>query len=75
MYYGDRVCHCIRMIIEWGLIGIYSGREDNAFYRRSENGLIVQGAKTLGLKTIPLGQAVIHTVINPLDQITAAITV
>jgi predicted metal-dependent enzyme (double-stranded beta helix superfamily) len=60
----------------WAVIGIYSGREDNAFYRRSESGLIVQGGKTLGLKeTIPLGEAVIHSVANPLDQITAAIHV
>lgn len=60
----------------WAVIGIYSGREDNAFYGRSESGLIVQGGKTLGLKeTIPLGEAVIHSVTNPLDQITAAIHV
>lgn len=58
----------------WAVIGIYSGREDNSFYRRSESGLIVQGGKTLDLKdTIPLGAAVIHSVTNPLDQITAAI--
>ena len=60
----------------WAVIGIYSGREDNSFYRRSESGLVVQGGKTLGIKeTIPLGEAVIHSVTNPLDQITAAIHV
>jgi predicted metal-dependent enzyme (double-stranded beta helix superfamily) len=60
----------------WAVIGIYSGREDDTFYRRSESGLIVRGGKTLGLKeTIPLGEAVIHLVTNPLDQITAAIHV
>jgi predicted metal-dependent enzyme (double-stranded beta helix superfamily) len=60
----------------WAVIGIYSGREDNTFYRRSESGLMVQGGKTLDLKeTIPLGEAVIHSVTNPLDQITAAIHV
>jgi predicted metal-dependent enzyme (double-stranded beta helix superfamily) len=60
----------------WAVIGIYSGREDNSFYRRSENGLIAHGAKTVNLKeTIPLGEAVIHAVTNPLDQITAAIHV
>src|SRR3990170_9021697 len=58
----------------WAVIGIYSGREDNSFYRRSESGLVVQGGKTLDIKdTIPLGAAVIHSVTNPLDQITAAI--
>jgi predicted metal-dependent enzyme (double-stranded beta helix superfamily) len=60
----------------WAVIGIYSGREDNAFYHRSESGLIPQGEKTLHLKdTIPLGEKVIHAVTNPLDRITAAIHV
>ena len=60
----------------WAVIGIYSGREDNTFYRRNENGLAAHGAKTLEIKdTIPLGEAVIHAVTNPLDRITAAIHV
>ena len=60
----------------WAVIGIYSGREDNAFYHRSENGLVSHGVKTLSLKeTIPLGEAVIHAVTNPLDRITAALHV
>jgi predicted metal-dependent enzyme (double-stranded beta helix superfamily) len=60
----------------WAVIGIYSGREDNSFYHRTENGLVRRGAKSLSLKeTIPLGEAVIHAVTNPLDQITAAIHV
>jgi predicted metal-dependent enzyme (double-stranded beta helix superfamily) len=60
----------------WAVIGIYGGREDNAFYRRSENGLIELGAKTVDTKdVIPLGEAVIHSVTNPLEKITAAIHV
>ena len=60
----------------WAVIGIYSGREVNSFYRRSENGLVAHGAKTLDLKdTLPLGEAVIHAVTNPLDRVTAAIHV
>jgi predicted metal-dependent enzyme (double-stranded beta helix superfamily) len=60
----------------WAVIGIYSGREDNAFYRRSASGLTAHGLKTLDIKeTIPLGEAVIHAVTNPLDRITAAIHV
>ena len=60
----------------WAVIGIYSGREDNSFYRRSEQGLMAHGLKTLDVKeTIPLGEAVIHAVTNPLDRITAAIHV
>ena len=60
----------------WAVIGIYSGREDNSFYHRSESGLMAHGAKTLNLKeSLPLGEAIIHAVTNPLDRITAAIHV
>ena len=60
----------------WAVIGIYSGREDNSFYHRSESGLVAHGAKTLDIKeSLPLGEAVIHAVTNPLDRITAAIHV
>jgi predicted metal-dependent enzyme (double-stranded beta helix superfamily) len=60
----------------WAVIGIYSGREDNAFYHRSADGLVSHGVKTLNLKeTIPLGEAVIHAVTNPLDRITGALHV
>ena len=60
----------------WAVIGIYSGREDNSFYRRGESGIQEHGAKTLNLKdTLPLGQAVIHSVTNPLNRITAGIHV
>jgi predicted metal-dependent enzyme (double-stranded beta helix superfamily) len=60
----------------WAVIGIYSGREDNAFFQRSGAGLHRHGAKTLETReSMPLGEAVIHAVTNPLDQITAAIHV
>jgi predicted metal-dependent enzyme (double-stranded beta helix superfamily) len=60
----------------WAVIGIYGGREENAFYRRGESGLTTSGAKTLDTKdVIPLGDSVIHSVTNPLETITAAIHV
>jgi predicted metal-dependent enzyme (double-stranded beta helix superfamily) len=60
----------------WAVIGIYGGREQNVFYRRSEYGLTQHGTKELNAKeTIPLGAAIIHAVTNPLDQITGAIHV
>ena len=60
----------------WAVIGVYGGREDNTFYRRSGNGLERHGTKALeGRDTIPLGDSIIHSVINPLDTITAAIHV
>lgn len=60
----------------WAVIGIYGGREDNTFYRRSESGLTRHGTKELNAKDVtPLGATIIHSVTNPLDQITAAIHV
>jgi len=60
----------------WAVIGIYGGCEQNTLYRRAEHGLEQHGAKELSAKdTTPLGPAVIHAVINPLDRITAAIHV
>jgi predicted metal-dependent enzyme (double-stranded beta helix superfamily) len=60
----------------WAVIGIYGGREENAFYRRSESGLTEVGAKTLDTRdVVPLGDSVIHAVTNPLEKITAAIHV
>jgi predicted metal-dependent enzyme (double-stranded beta helix superfamily) len=60
----------------WAVIGIYGGREDNAFYRREDGGLVHQNDRTLELGDVaPLGQSVIHAVTNPLDQITAGIHV
>ncbi len=60
----------------WAVIGIYGGREQNTFYRRSEAGLVQHGSKELHTKdTVPLGESVIHSVKNPLDKITAAIHV
>ncbi len=60
----------------WAVIGIYGGREQNIFYRRNERGLTQHGTKELSTKeTIPLGPAIIHSVTNPLDQITGALHV
>ncbi len=58
------------------VIGLYGGREDNTFYKRSEGGLSEQGGKELHSKdTVVLGDAVIHAVTNPLDELTGAIHV
>lgn len=60
----------------WAVIGIYGGREENTFFRRSDNGLTRHGMKELNVKdTVPLGDSIIHAVTNPLDRITAAIHV
>lgn len=62
----------------WAVIGIYTGREDNIFWRRLEGGTKVEaaGAKALSQgDAVPLGQAVIHSVTNPIPRLTGAIHV
>ena len=64
----------------WAVIGIYTGREDNIFWRRQpgrDDGLLkAQGARTLGVgDTTPLGRDVIHSVTNPLPRMTGALHV
>ena len=50
----------------WAAIGIYTGGEDNAFFRRAEGGLTAAGAGELRTgDTLLLGDDVIHAVTNP----------
>ena len=58
----------------WAVIGLYGGREDNTFYRRTGQGLEVAGGKQLEDRdTVLLGKSVIHSVANPLRAFTRAI--
>jgi predicted metal-dependent enzyme (double-stranded beta helix superfamily) len=64
----------------WAVIGIYSGREDNIFWRRlpqDAGGRIeAAGAKSLGDRDVqPLGRDIIHSVLNPIRRLTGAIHV
>jgi predicted metal-dependent enzyme (double-stranded beta helix superfamily) len=60
----------------WAVIGIYGGREDNTFWSRRDGGLARQRSKTLERGDVaPLGDKVIHSVRNPLDQLTMALHV
>ena len=62
----------------WAVIGIYTGQEDNAFYRRrkDEPGLDQVNARTLEVReTITLGPDAIHAVTNPKRKYTGAIHV
>ncbi len=60
----------------WAVIGLYGGREDNVFYRRTAQGLVKSGGKRLETSdTVILGEKVIHAVTNPLSQFTGAIHV
>ncbi len=60
----------------WAVIGICSGREDNAFYRRSPEGLTLVNSRGLEPNdVIILGPKVIHSVTNPSRKFTSAIHV
>jgi predicted metal-dependent enzyme (double-stranded beta helix superfamily) len=64
----------------WAVIGVYTGREDNIFWRRvpgnSKGKLEAAGAKALSQGDAePLGHNIIHSVTNPIGRLTGAIHV
>ena len=63
----------------WAVIGIYTGQEDNRFFRRTAPGagtLTESGGKRLAEGEVAvLGVNTIHAVTNPRDRLTAAIHV
>ena len=64
----------------WAVIGVYSGREDNILWRRlpdeAEGQIEAAGAKSLAAgDTIAFGADVIHSVVNPVRQVTSALHV
>jgi len=64
----------------WAVIGIYSGREDNIFWRRIKgdpNGAVeAAGARALCTKDAEaLGRDIIHSVTNPISRHTGALHV
>jgi predicted metal-dependent enzyme (double-stranded beta helix superfamily) len=63
----------------WAVVGVYSGREDNIFWRRlpGEVGkLEAAAAKALSTGDAePLGHNIIHSVTNPIPRLTGAIHV
>jgi predicted metal-dependent enzyme (double-stranded beta helix superfamily) len=64
----------------WAVIGIYTGREDNIFWRRpaspAGNRIEAAGARALSdREAVPLGRDIIHSVVNPIKRLTGAIHV
>jgi predicted metal-dependent enzyme (double-stranded beta helix superfamily) len=58
----------------WSVIGIYSGREDNIFWQRQQDRIAATRAAALStgdVVTLPLD--VVHSVANPIEQLTGAI--
>jgi len=58
----------------WALIGIYTGREDNILWQRSDRGVEAFGAKVLfagDVATLPADA--VHSVTNPLPRFTGGL--
>ncbi|MFK7944829.1 MAG: hypothetical protein AB8B85_18240 [Paracoccaceae bacterium] len=64
----------------WAVIGIYSGREDNIFWRKIKDDpdgrIEAAGAKNMSTGDVsPLGMDVVHSVTNPIPRFTCALHV
>ena len=60
----------------WAVIGVYTGREDNIFWRRAGTKVEAAGAQALSERdAVPLGPEIIHSVTNPIGRLTGAIHV
>ncbi|HEX7082396.1 MAG TPA: hypothetical protein VF329_15415 [Gammaproteobacteria bacterium] len=58
----------------WSLIGIYTGREDNIFWRRAPGTVEAVAAEAIAPgRAVPLPRDVIHSVANPIAKPTGAI--
>jgi predicted metal-dependent enzyme (double-stranded beta helix superfamily) len=80
LLWGPRLIQVPHDHAMWAVIGIYTGREDNVFWRRlpkdSARGIEAAGARALGERdAVPLGPDIIHSVVNPLRRLTGAIHV
>lgn len=63
----------------WAVIGVYAGREDNIFWKRTADGsarVEAAGAKSLSDRdAVILGPDIIHSVTNPIPRLTGALHV
>lgn len=64
----------------WAVIGIYTGREDNIFWRKikddPQNRIEAAGAEAIGAGDVaPLGKDIVHSVTNPIPRLTGALHV
>lgn len=69
----DLFAHDHRM---WAAIGLYGGREDNHFFRRSDDGSIHDRSTGITLRageSVALGDDTIHAVANPSSEWTGSI--
>jgi len=58
----------------WAVIAVYSGREDNIFWRRVDGRITAAGARELCVGDAePLGRDIIHSVTNPAPRLNGAL--
>jgi predicted metal-dependent enzyme (double-stranded beta helix superfamily) len=77
LIWGPQMCQLPHDHRMWAVIGIYTGREDNIFWRRPAGNpagrIEAAGAKALSEReAVPLGPDIIHSVINPISRLTGA---
>jgi len=78
--WGPWMCQIPHNHAMWAVIGIYTGREDNIFWRRPAGAparrIEAAGARAIcGGEAVPLGRDIIHSVLNPIKRLTGAIHV
>jgi predicted metal-dependent enzyme (double-stranded beta helix superfamily) len=60
----------------WAAIGIYTGQEDNTFFRRTDGSIEPRRTRELSTADVVLlGDDVVHAVHNPLEECTGSIHV
>ncbi|MGH9184572.1 MAG: hypothetical protein ACRD0U_01960, partial [Acidimicrobiales bacterium] len=60
----------------WAAMGVYTGQEDNTFYRRAPGGLVGAGGRQVSDgEVLLLGDDAIHAVANPRRSFTGSIHV
>jgi predicted metal-dependent enzyme (double-stranded beta helix superfamily) len=65
----------------WAVIGVYTGAEDNVYWRRvgddaGERRIEAAGARSLRAGDVePLGRDIVHSVVNPISRLTGAVHV
>jgi predicted metal-dependent enzyme (double-stranded beta helix superfamily) len=60
----------------WATIGIYTGREDNILWRSTDGHVTACGGKSLCERDVfSLNEDAVHSVVNPIERLTAAIHV
>jgi predicted metal-dependent enzyme (double-stranded beta helix superfamily) len=79
LVWGPQMCQVPHNHEMWAVIGIYTGREDNIFWRRptaAPGRIEAAAAKALSEReAAPLGRDIIHSVVNPIKRLTGAIHV